>query len=718
MKSRKSIKLLLAVLSISLLLCSFFAFSSSAEGEAPVIASKNVSYEGAIHLYYAIPVTENVKADNTTLKIYDSNPETTDAPALLGVYSGEVEYIDMLGGSFIVIRTGGISPKDMAKYIYAQAESDGNKSEVCRYSVLEYLYERLYVSENTDDVQRELYNRTLSYGIAAQAALTNKGLSAGDAGYETPIDQYKYIYADKEIAAIEADGYNSGLYLTGDTLTLTYKGKDDFKAWAIKTITSSGESLATQTENRFTVGQGSAIITHSESSTPPEASSAQGFDGAFKDSAKENLTLTDSSKVYYNNSIYAERATTNNNAEMTFGVVADPADSTNRVLNIHKTNTDNATTYQSNLYVKPTAENSFNAIIFEADFYIDILDNSTANVYELQFRNGSDYAQRIMIGVDNVNTSVRLWSETANTGVTTAYIPTSSKAENTWYNIRIEYYIIDADKGITRTHVYFNDTLLIADNYTAKSTVYTDVNDVLIQTWGGMMCDFYMDNVIFEKVNKTYNEPAYTFDGSALPGDGQTWGVGLGSSNPGTATVADGKLTFVSPQSQGNDTIRVAPSAKYEAFGNETPINTWVFEADITATGTAAKLSNGTNSQLIFRDNSVGTQFAITLGLRHEEGGKLWFQSGSGSSASAVSGTPATNGEKFRLRLEYFINSDSKACIKVFINGTSYGTIVNATNVAHPEIDAINQFRLVIGSNDASTIVLDNVSFYNAAIAH
>jgi hypothetical protein len=229
--------------------------------------------------------------------------------------------------------------------------------------------------------------------------------------------------------------------------------------------------------------------------------------------------------------------------------------------------------------------------------------------------------------------------------------------------------------------------------------------------------DSYFD-VIFEKVKTDYVEPSYTFDGSALPGDGQTFGVGLGSSNPGSATVADGKLTFVSPQSQGNDTIRIAPSAKYQAFGSENPINTWVFEADITATGTAAKLSNGTNSQLIFRDNSVGTQFAITLGLRHEEGGKLWFQSGSGSSASSVSGTPATNGEKFRLRLEYFINSDSKACIKVFINGTSYGTIVNATNVAHPEISAVNQFRLVIGSNDANTMVLDNVSFYNASIAH
>jgi hypothetical protein len=89
MKNTKTAKILVAVLSAALILGAAFAFSASAS-EAPEIVSKNVSYEGALHLYYAIPATDTVKADNTVVNVYATNPDTDANAQLIGSYSGKL----------------------------------------------------------------------------------------------------------------------------------------------------------------------------------------------------------------------------------------------------------------------------------------------------------------------------------------------------------------------------------------------------------------------------------------------------------------------------------------------------------------------------------------------------------------------------------------------------------------------------------------------------
>ena len=78
MKNSKFSKICLWTVALALLLTAFVGISVQADEtpEAPEIVSKNVSYEGALHLYYAIPVTENVTAANTVVNVYSSNPET------------------------------------------------------------------------------------------------------------------------------------------------------------------------------------------------------------------------------------------------------------------------------------------------------------------------------------------------------------------------------------------------------------------------------------------------------------------------------------------------------------------------------------------------------------------------------------------------------------------------------------------------------------------
>jgi hypothetical protein len=91
MKNRKLSKICLLTIALAMLITAIVGISVHAEDapEAPEIVSKNVSYEGALHLYYAIPVTDAVTADNTVVNVYKTNPDTDASAELIGTYSGE-----------------------------------------------------------------------------------------------------------------------------------------------------------------------------------------------------------------------------------------------------------------------------------------------------------------------------------------------------------------------------------------------------------------------------------------------------------------------------------------------------------------------------------------------------------------------------------------------------------------------------------------------------
>ena len=488
MKNTKTAKILVAVLSAALILGAAFAFSASAS-EAPEIVSKNVSYEGALHLYYAIPATDAVTADNTVVNVYASNPDTDANAKLLGTFKGTVEYVAVLDGDYIVVRTNGIPAKDIAKYVYAQPVSDGVEGKTIRYSVAEYLYERLYVSENSTDLQKKLYNTTLQYGIDAQAVLD------ADA---TPIADYKYVYAYD--ATIDEDGNNSGLYLNGESLFLTYTGDEDLNAWNLKTLGDDGEFAENVVQTDILNVSATTLIVPTAVEVEEvikRENNGETFDAAFKDSSRENIRLPDFNKTYYNKYIYAEKASSNTTTNMMFGVAKDPTDSSNNVLRIVK-DTDVDAKYQSYLtFTAPTTTN-YDTVVFEADIYNDYNnEKSTDSAISCVLRNGSTIGVHVILAVEKENLSVRILGN----GVTTSYEAVEDvAAELNWYNLRIEYQIIDATNGVTETRLYINDKLVKTVDYVYTATPIITVTDMQIQTWSGLMGEFYMDNVTIKKV--------------------------------------------------------------------------------------------------------------------------------------------------------------------------------------------------------------------------
>ena len=694
MKNTKTAKILVAVLSAALILGAAFAFSAYAS-EAPEIVSKNVSYEGALHLYYAIPATDTVKADNTVVNVYATNPDTDANAQLIGSYSGKLEHIDVLDGDYIVVRTQGIPAKDIAKYVYAQPVSGDVAGKVYRYSVAEYLYERLYVSENSSDLQKKLYNTTLQYGIDAQAVLD------ADA---TPIANYNYVYAYD--ATLDAEGNNSGLYLDGESVSLTYTGEETLTGWNLKTLGENGVFADGVLEGNVLNVDATTLITPSSEviEIVKRENNGETFDAAFKDSARENIDLPDTNKTYYNNYIFAEKASANVNSVMSFGVVKDPTDPTNNVLHIKKDNTDSATTYQSYLTFTAPSTNNFDTVVFETDLYNDFSDKSTSTVNQFDFRNGSTEGVTVLVGNSYDNLTIRINGASGGVSGTAYEVVEGVLAENSWYTLRIEYQILDASKGETETRVYVNGKHFKTVNYVNTMTPLTNVTNMIVRTYGGVMGDLYMDNVTIKKVYAADEaRPAYTFDGDTLP-EGKVTIGGWGSGTKGTATVNNGQLVLNSVQGY-NDTVNF-----FESQAAEENANTVVWSADIKPTALAA-FANGSYSELSF-NGTEGGNFRFNIMLRNSIGQFIYFKSYARNPKLELATTPTVySGDIFNLRLEYYVAADGMGRVDIYLNNNLMGTMDDPKE-GSPSVDAVNRFVFSCRDGDTQNIIFDNVRLY------
>ena len=684
MKNRKLSKICLLTLALAMLITAIVGISVYADDapEAPEIVSKNVSYEGALHLFYAIPVTSSVTADNTVVNVYKTNPDTDASAELLGTYSGKEEYIEMLEGNFIIVRTGGISAKDIAKYVYAQPVSGGVAGKVARYSVAEYLYERLYVSENRTQVQTNLYNSTLKYGIDAQAALDSTA---------TPIANYNYVYAKN--ATIDAEGNNSGLYLDGEVLTLTCTAEGVLEGWNLKTLGDDGEFAAsTVTSNTLTVDATTII-------SPDifvRENKGETFDKAFQNADYENVLLPDAADYKYSNFISANKGTSAEHAQVMFGVVADPTDATNRVLRLTKDSTTN-TNFAPNLYVAAPAATAFDTFVFESDFYFDYYDKTTKwnKVMQVDLMNGNTIGASVLLsplgdgGNNETDIAVRVLNADSNSP--TSYESVNGvKAECSWFNVRIEYQILDASTSSTETRVYINGTLVKTVNYVNNATPQLNITRAHVATGYPMFGEFYMDNVVCQKVvYADESRPVYDFGEDTLP---------AGVTTTGDFKVNKGQLV-------ANTTIGSVDTATFTPTeAEEGNFNTVVWSADINATPTANQ--NGKFSEIAFYDES-GKCFTFHIMFRNGVGQGMYFRSV--TYGCEVTGVMPPAGTEFNLRLEYYL-VDGVAKVDVYVNGVLSGTISDA-NQPNAAADGTKvEFKLREG--DSQNVTLDNVRLY------
>ena len=238
MKNSKLIKILCTVVSLVLIVLAIgvIAGAEGSEELSVKINARNVSYGDLVKVLFAVDDT-NAGGNEVEVFYYLEDPTVNpDAEAFTGVKYSK-GYTDKNGTeddtsddvNYPAFYTAGFPAKEIGKYVYAIAHIKGTEiySEIERYSVVEYLLERLYVENATGDKQ-VLYETLLKYGAYAQKVILN--------GNDDPDDNVTQFVTDYVLVAISGgtlDGkYSQGTYFVGDPIR---PQADGVSAWKVTT---------------------------------------------------------------------------------------------------------------------------------------------------------------------------------------------------------------------------------------------------------------------------------------------------------------------------------------------------------------------------------------------------------------------------------------------------------------------------------------------------
>ena len=167
---KKSIKVLLTVLALSLMVCTAFAMTAFANEEsAPyaTILKKNVEYGSELYLYFGV---DDTSADGKEIEvlIYTEDPiANPDSTAFKATKTDKVSYTP--DPTKPVYRSFGIPASGVVDEFYIVPRVVGydiDYSKMVTYSVIEYLLDMRLTATDSEDI--DLYNALITYATAAQ----------------------------------------------------------------------------------------------------------------------------------------------------------------------------------------------------------------------------------------------------------------------------------------------------------------------------------------------------------------------------------------------------------------------------------------------------------------------------------------------------------------------------------------------------------------------
>ncbi len=216
-------KRIVSMLMICMMLVGTLAgFSVSADATDPTveIVSNNVKYTETLNLMYAVKAENLPEGATVKVTIFDAEGNTYETLADGTVTIGGVE-------CYKFISKYGVPAQNIDAVLTATAEIVGTSAtDTQEYSVLQYLYERLYVSENVTDAQRTLYNALLTYAKKADVLLSDPKETVSS------IDNFAYVLLNGE----------GSMYSINDEIALTHDlpvGENQETVWY-----ANGEELS------------------------------------------------------------------------------------------------------------------------------------------------------------------------------------------------------------------------------------------------------------------------------------------------------------------------------------------------------------------------------------------------------------------------------------------------------------------------------------------
>ena len=682
MKTKKALKILILAFTVAVLAIGF-CFAASATEEASELSvsiiKKNVSYSDYVKVLFAVDDT-NAGGNEIELLYYFEDPTVNpNAEVKYGaVY--DRGYTDDNGKSFPAFYSAGFPAKEIGEKVYARAHIVGTDvySEVVRYSVVEYLLERLYVDKATGD-KKALYEDLLSYGASAQKVLIN--------GNSDPADDITKFITDYVLVGIEGgtlDGrYDQGIYFVDDVINPRADGVATWNATVYDHSTGVGTTTEVNNEADYTVTGFTMFAVATETlAYKPDLTDT---DGRILWDEKSTPTEYQSAKVidFWMGSGAA--------LEIVDGA---PYGESSKVLHMETKSSGS----QDQVFIKTTKSIATpTTYIFETDMMVE--PNGVTCNYEFIFQNSTvESAQR---------TAYRLYLSVATggngqisgSGFDAVTVP---DVAGSWFRLRAEY--TDVSDTEAKMVVYYNDTKVAESAAFTKSHAAGVLNQAIIAAYGNAVGDAYFDNT-----KAAQYTPPYVPDMSDLASretyeDGDSlnmfnFDVWNGGSSDCTLGIVDG-----SPYGESSKVYEYVTVSGYtpEVGFKPTKVsgsNTFFYETDMML-----DISSNTYVTLEIRGNSsngVGYKFYLkVLGT-----GIVLLDSAQNTITSV-----GNVGEWFRIGAEYVESGDTKT-VKLYINGKQVGGEYSGTL----SVSLLEKFRFYTNKADVGQIYFDNTKVYFAA---
>ncbi|MBO5316396.1 MAG: hypothetical protein J6B48_08210 [Clostridia bacterium] len=727
MKNRKSLGILTAAVAF-IILTVVLAFAVSAQDASDLsvsIIAKNVAYDDVVKVLFAVDDT-NADGKDVEIIYYLEDPTVNSKAKAYAGIKYDFGYTDKKGTddasddvTYPAFFTAGFPAANIGDNVYARAHIVDTDvySDVVRYSVVEYLLERLYIDKAEGD-KKSLYETLLDYGEYSQKVIIN-----GDADPDNNVEKFvtDYVLVTMSEGGIDEtpdnkrdNSYPSGIYFVGDKIYPTSK---DVKSWKV----TVGETATVVDNAAEVVVAGNTSITVNEyaSATPtykPNLNDTEGRETYEGDAVIKTdpwapggaNEIVDGAPYGEASKVYHLGAPSGNSQEVNFAVNEKHADA-------------NVIWFESDMMILPTTQGTITGQV-----------RSKSNTgYEFYFGLDPDLGVELKDGK----------------GVIAANIAPAGE----WFRFGIKY--ATQDDGKASVAFYVNEqrvgsTVEIDANFTVEQLVADTAGDprirVRFQAWSSLACDLYFDNIKEEAIKS--DDYAITVEpgsGTDQPGTGDEEEDENGPTIPtnpvdptykpnledltGRETYDDGVLTDVFTKydnwvdGQANGTkIEIVDGKPYgvaskvylyhsiEGFKPEvnmvfTPTsgaNAARFETDIMLDPDVVD-----NIQFIFGSGTAGVN---CFWFESTAEGDIYLLTKSESRIAKV----AVAGEWFRLTVEYLEYDDGTYAFKFYINEKRVGE--GRVFAGDQAISAFKKFRFWSEPEYVGDVYLDNtkVEFY------
>jgi len=504
MKSRTLTKIIIALLSLSLLLCTGIVASAADAEDAtaapltptengPEIVSQNIAYNGYFGLVYAIDAA-SVSGGSVKVNVYDAKMNYLDSFAPY-----KQETIVTVGGTTYtdayLVETSPVAAKDMADQYYAQAvDADGNVGELKRYSVAEYVFQMLYANGINEATDGKRYNQKLfltsllEFGSHAQTVLINDKLADGEPT-EALVNTYKYLRVSE---GYFEGGYTTAVYPAGTEITVTYEGTASNRiGWTLTAEDGTATNVV-----------GDTVTVSDHATLTPYYSNAV----TFEDGVLNNEYLY--SMFYLSGTAYDAGTAVDGSPAQVYSIVNDPDDASNKVLKLVSQSNVNSSAGQTFIELM-NDDSTGSTYVFEARMrYSDI--NAKGNFTTFYFGGMTEVYFRL--GSSTTTTKLNVMHSNA-TSTTAATVKTSVIPNGEWFNIRIEFYKTN-DAATTTTRIYVGadggelEYVCDINGYESADALDPDKTADILRIKHATTADvnytLYLDDVSYTRIDKAY----------------------------------------------------------------------------------------------------------------------------------------------------------------------------------------------------------------------